>query len=162
MKVCLWQNLYSFPSIWKFLSCLALPLQIFFSALPPQTLPPPLHLSLSLPLSLPLCTHTVQGLQIYEYWAARVPSDAKSQLTGKDPDVWKDWGQEEKGATENEVVGWHHQFNGHEFEQPPEDSERQGSLAYCSSQGSKETEQQQLCTNSSFLLACFLPSLPVL
>ena len=43
------------------------------------------------------------------------PSDAKSQLTGKDPDAGKDWGQEEKGATENEMVGWHHGLNGHEF-----------------------------------------------
>jgi len=103
-------------------------------------------------------THTVQGLQIYEYWAATVPSDAKSQLIGKDPDAWKDWGWEEKGATENEMVGWHHQLNGHEFGQTPGASERQGSLAYCSSQGGKETEQQQWCT--FFFLACLLSSLP--
>ena len=45
------------------------------------------------------------------------PPDANSQLTGKDPDAGKDWGQEEKGATEDEVVGWHHQLNGHKFEQ---------------------------------------------
>ena len=44
------------------------------------------------------------------------PSDAESQLTGKDPDTGKDWGQEEKGATEDEMVGWHHQLNEHEFE----------------------------------------------
>ena len=44
------------------------------------------------------------------------PPDSKS-LTGKDPDAWKDWGQAEKGMTEDEVVGWHHQLNGHEFEQ---------------------------------------------
>ena len=44
------------------------------------------------------------------------PSDAKSQLTGKDPDSGKDWGQEEKGTTEDEMVEWHHQLNGHEFE----------------------------------------------
>jgi len=41
--------------------------------------------------------------------------DAKSQLFGKDPDARKDWGQEEKEATEDEMVGWHHQFNGHEL-----------------------------------------------
>ena len=46
-----------------------------------------------------------------------LPPDAKSQLTGKYPDSGKDWGQEEKGATEGEIVGWHHQLNGHEFEQ---------------------------------------------
>ena len=41
--------------------------------------------------------------------------DAKSELTGKDPDAGKDWGQEEKGTTEDEMVGWHHRLNGHEF-----------------------------------------------
>ena len=50
------------------------------------------------------------------------PPDAKSWLTGKDPDAGKDWGQEEKGATENEMVGWHHWLNGHEFEQTLGDS----------------------------------------
>ena len=44
------------------------------------------------------------------------PPDAKSRLTGKDPDAGKDWGQEEKGVREDEMVGWHHQHNGHEFE----------------------------------------------
>ena len=48
--------------------------------------------------------------------------DAKNQVTGKDPDVGKDWGQE-KEATEDEIVGWHHQLNGHEFEQTLGDSE---------------------------------------
>ena len=43
------------------------------------------------------------------------PPDANSQLIGKDPDAGKDWGQEEKGATEDEMVGWHHKLNGHEF-----------------------------------------------
>ena len=50
-------------------------------------------------------------------------------LTGKDPDAGKDWGQEEKGVTEVEMVGWHHCLNWHEFEQTPGDSEGQGSLA---------------------------------
>ena len=44
------------------------------------------------------------------------PPDAKSWLIGKDPDAGKDWGQEEKGMTEDEMVRWHHQLNGHEFE----------------------------------------------
>ena len=52
----------------------------------------------------------------------------KSQLIGKDPDAGGNLGQEEKGATKNEIVGWHHQFKGHEFEQPPGDSEGQGTL----------------------------------
>ena len=50
------------------------------------------------------------------------PPDAKSWLIGKDFDG-KDWGQEEKGVTENKMVGWHHQLNGHEFEQTPGDGE---------------------------------------
>ena len=44
------------------------------------------------------------------------PPDAKSQLTGKDPDAGQDRGQEEKGTTEDEMVGWHHGLDGHEFE----------------------------------------------
>ena len=45
------------------------------------------------------------------------PLDGKSHLLGQDPDAGKDWGQEEEGVTEDEMVGWHHQLNGHEFEQ---------------------------------------------
>ena len=76
------------------------------------------------------------------------PPDAKSQLNGKDPDTGKDWGQEEKGATEDEMVGCHHGLNGHEFEQTQGDSEGQGSLARCSPRGrrvrhNRATEKQQ-------------------
>ena len=60
------------------------------------------------------------------------PPDAKSQLKRKDPDAGKDWGKEEKGTTEDEMVGWHHWFNGHEFGQAPGDGEVQGSLECCS------------------------------
>ena len=59
------------------------------------------------------------------------PPDGKRWLIGKDSDAGKDWGQEEKEMTEDEMVGWHHQFNGHEFEQTPGDSEEQGSLVCC-------------------------------
>ena len=72
------------------------------------------------------------------------PPDVKCQLIGKDLDAGKDWGQE-KGATEDETVGWYYQLNGHEFEQTPRDSEGQGSLVCCSPWGLKElymTEQQ--------------------
>ena len=55
----------------------------------------------------------------------------KSHLIRKDPDAE----QEEKGATENEMVGWHHQLNGHGFEQTPGDGEGQGNLVCCSSWG---------------------------
>ena len=57
--------------------------------------------------------------------------DVKSPLIGKDPDAGKDWGKEEKGETENEMVGCHHQLNGYEFEQTLGDSEGQGSLVCC-------------------------------
>ena len=59
---------------------------------------------------------------------ADAEADAKGQLFGKDPDAGKDWGQE-KGVTEDKVVGWHHQLHGHEFEQTLGDSEGQESLA---------------------------------
>ena len=60
------------------------------------------------------------------------PPDAKNWLTGKDPDAGKDWMQKKNGATEDEMVGWHHQLSGCEFEQTPGDTEGQGSLACCS------------------------------
>ena len=62
----------------------------------------------------------------------------KSRLTGKDPDAGRDWGQEEKGKTEDEMVGWHHQLNGHAFEQAPGDGEGQGSLVCWSPWGRKD------------------------
>ena len=68
------------------------------------------------------------------------PSDAKSWFIGKDPDARKDWRQGEKGVTEDEMVGWHHWHNGHEFEQALGDSEGQGSLACCNSWGRKESD----------------------
>ena len=63
------------------------------------------------------------------------PPDAKKWLLRKDPDARKDWRQEEKGTTEDEIVGWHHWLNGHEFEQIPADNEAQGSLMCCSPWG---------------------------
>ena len=63
------------------------------------------------------------------------PPDAKSWFIGEDPDAGKNWRQEEKGTTEDEMVGWHHWFNGHELEQTLGDSEGQGSLACCSPWG---------------------------
>ena len=67
------------------------------------------------------------------------PPDANSQLIGKDSDAGKDWGHEEKGMIEDEMVGWHHWLNEHEFEQTPRDSEGQESLAFCSPWGCKES-----------------------
>ena len=61
--------------------------------------------------------------------------DAKNWLLGKDPDAGKDWRQEEKGMSEDEMVGWHHRLNGHEFEQALEVGDGQGSLAVLQSMG---------------------------
>ena len=71
------------------------------------------------------------------------PPDAKSRLIGKDPDLGKDWRQEEKGMIENEMVGWHHQLNGHEFEQALGVGDGQGSLACCSPWGHKESDMTE-------------------
>ena len=64
------------------------------------------------------------------------PPDMNRQPTGKDHDTGKDWGQEEKGETEDKMVWWHHRLNGHEFEQTPGDGKGQGSLACFQSMGS--------------------------
>ena len=69
------------------------------------------------------------------------PPDAKSWLTGKDHDAGKDWGQKEKRATEDEMIGWHHWLNGLEFEQTLGDNEGQGSLVCCSSWGHRELDR---------------------
>ena len=68
------------------------------------------------------------------------PPDAKSWLIGKYPDDRKDWGQEEKGTTEDEMAGWHHWLDGHEFEWTPGVDDRQGGLACCNSWGCKELD----------------------
>ena len=66
--------------------------------------------------------------------------DAKSWLIGKDPDAGQDWRQEEKRATEDEMVGSHHWLNGHQFKQTQGDSEGQGSLECCSPWGREESD----------------------
>ena len=68
------------------------------------------------------------------------PPDAKIWLIGKDPDAGKDWGQEEKGMRENEMVGWHHRLNGHGFGWTPGVGDGQGGLACCGSWGRKELD----------------------
>ena len=64
----------------------------------------------------------------------------KSWLIGKDPDAGRDWGQEEKEMTENEMAGWHHWLNGHEFEWTLRIGDGQGGLACCDSWGHKESD----------------------
>ena len=68
------------------------------------------------------------------------PPQAKSWLIGKDSDAGRDWGQEENGKTENEMAGWYHRLDGHEFEWTLGDGDGQGGLACCSSWGCKELD----------------------
>ena len=68
------------------------------------------------------------------------PTDAKSRLIRRDPDAGKDWKQEDKWMTEDEMVGWHHWLSGHEFVQTLGDGEGRGSLACCSLWGRKESD----------------------
>ena len=79
----------------------------------------------------------------YWSWSSKTLANWCKELTHwkkKNPDTGKDWRQEEKGATEDEMVGWHHWPNGHEFEQTQADNEGQGSLVCCSPWGRKESD----------------------
>ena len=77
--------------------------------------------------------------------------DVKSWLIWKDPDAGKDWGQEEKGITEDEMVGWHHRLNEHGFGWTPGAGDGQGGLACCSSWGYKESDTtEQMNQNELF------------
>ena len=82
------------------------------------------------------------------------PPDAKSWLIGKDPDAAKDWGQEEKRMTEDEMVGWHHWLNGHGFGWTPGVGDGQGGLACCSSWGHKESDMTQQLNWTVVLRCC--------
>ena len=68
------------------------------------------------------------------------PPHAKSWLIGKDSDAGRDWGQEEKGTTEDEMAGWHHWLNGHESHWTQGIGDGQGGLACCDSWGCKESD----------------------
>ena len=68
---------------------------------------------------------------------------AKSWLIGKYPDAGKDWGQEEKGTTEDEMVGWHHRFDGHGLGRTPGVNDGQGGLVCCNSWGRKESDMTE-------------------
>ena len=78
--------------------------------------------------------------------------DAKSWLIIKDPDDGKDWGQE-KGMAEDEMVGWHHWLDGHEFEQALGVGDGQGSLVCCSIWGHKESDMTEWLNNNKMCLA---------
>ena len=80
-----------------------------------------------------------------------VPPHAKSWLIGKDSDAGRDWGQEGKGMTEDEMAGWHHWLDGRDFEWTPGDGDGQGGLACCDSWGRKETHWATELNWRSFL-----------
>ena len=87
------------------------------------------------------------------------PLDVKNWLIGEDPNAGNNWRQEEKGMTEDEMVGWHHWLNGLEFEQAPGVGDRQGSLVCCSPWGRKVTEwlnwTELLCSSTSIFKRFF-------
>ena len=86
------------------------------------------------------------------------PLDANNWLTGKDPDAGKEWRQEEKGATEDEMIGWHHWLNVHQFEQAPRVGDRLGSLTCCSQWGFKELNMTEwLNWTTNYSIHIFLP-----
>ena len=99
-------------------------------------------------LESPLECKEIQSVhtKVNQYWifTGRIDVEAETPILWppdgiwKDPDAGNDWRQEKKGMTEDEMVGWHHWFNGYEFEQAPGDAEGQGSLVCCSPWGRKE------------------------
>ena len=102
--------------------------------------------------------YSLEGLMLKLKLPILESPDVKSWLIGKDPDAGKDWRQEEKGTTEDEIVGWHHQLNRHEFEQTPGGSEGQGSLTCCSLWGPKESKKTEQLNNNNLLTSDYLPS----
>ena len=73
-------------------------------------------------------------------WMLHYYCHAKSWLLGKDSDAGRDWGQEQKGTTKDEMAGWHHWLDGHESEWTPGDGDVQGGLACCDSWGGKDSD----------------------
>ena len=83
------------------------------------------------------------------------PSDAKNRLIGEDPDAGKDWRQKEKGVTEDEMVGWHHRLDEHEFKQATGVGDGQGGLACCSPQGHKESDMTEWLNWTKLMVSRF-------
>ena len=93
--------------------------------------------------------YSLEGLMLKAEAPKIWPSDVMSQFIGKDSDAGTDWGQEEKGAIKDEMVGRHHWPNGHESEHTPGNSKGQGSLAYCSSWDHKELDTTERLNNKN-------------
>ena len=111
----------------------------------------------------------LQGNQSSQFWIFIGRTDAETEapilwlpdgkvwLIRKDSDPGKDWRQEEKGTTEDEMIGWHHWLNGDEFEQAPGDGDGQGSLVCCSPWGRKESDVTKQLNNSNHFAHNHLP-----
>ena len=80
--------------------------------------------------------------------SSTLPPDVNSWLR-KDPDAGKDWRQEKKGTTEDDMAGWHHQLNGHEIEQASGDGKGQGRLVCCSPRDHKESDTTEQLNNNN-------------
>ena len=99
--------------------------------------------------------YSLEGLMLKLKLQILWSPNANWWLTGKDLDARKDWGQEEKGATEDDIVGWHHWLNGHEFEQTQGDREGQGGLVCCSPWACKELDTNERLNNSRCYSWCY-------
>ena len=86
-----------------------------------------------------LCNYNAMLIKAPKLW----PPDTNNWLIRKDPDAGKDWRQEEKGMKEDEMIGWHHQLDWHEFEQALGVGDRQGSLVYCNPWGNTESDMTE-------------------
>ena len=143
-KVCLVKTMASSPvGMWEldYKESWALKNWCFWTVVLEKTLESPLDCKEIQPVhsegnqSWAVITSTDAEAEAPKLWSP----DAKNWLIGKDPDAGKDWRQK-KGTTEDEMVGWHHQLNGHEFEQALGVGDGQGGLACCSPRGHKESD----------------------
>ena len=96
--------------------------------------------------------YSLEGLMLKLITPIIWPPDVKSWLTGKDPDAGKDWGQEEKGTTEDETVGWHHWLSGHGFQCTLGVDDGQGGLTYCNSWCCKESDTTEWLTELNWTM----------
>ena len=116
---------------------------------------PPPHLAQGVQQSVSLFVCFVAGVLINPAYNIFWPPDVKNWLIGKDPDARKDRRQE-KGTTEDEMVGWHHRLQGHEFDQASGVGDGQGTLASCSPWGFKESKTIEQLNWTESLLLLFL------
>ena len=84
------------------------------------------------------------------------PPHVKNWLIGKDSDAGRDWGQGEKGTTEDEMAGWHHRLDGHEFEETPGVGDGQGGLACCNSWGHRELDTTEWLNWTDYLAMSYI------